>query len=171
MRHVFLVSACLAGAVALSACGKQDGEETVERAFQDVNVIDDANLNDVMLTVGDPNEAVTYFKRVTSEQPNNIEFQRGLAQLQIGGSLKNIQILQTREFIGVVQSTSRAVGAQGINLVHARTHRGNHGLHVIEVFPDTLHGRVHRVAELCLPSGIATDRFTQGLNHRAKTGL
>ncbi len=79
MRHGFLVSACLAGALALSACGKQDGEETVERAFQDVNVIDESNLNDVMLTVADPNQAVNYFRDATKAEPERIEMQRGLA--------------------------------------------------------------------------------------------
>ena len=79
MRHGFLVSACLAGAVALSACGKQDGEETVERAFQDVNVIDESNLNDVMLTVADPNQAVNYFRDAAKAEPERIDMQRGLA--------------------------------------------------------------------------------------------
>lgn len=80
MRHNSVLLALLAGATFLSACAEQSGKETVERAFQDVNVIDDANLNEVMLTVGDPNEAVTYFQRVVKEQPKNVEFQRGLAQ-------------------------------------------------------------------------------------------
>ena len=80
MRHHSVLIALFAGATLLSACGEQSGEETVERAFQDVNVIDDANLNDVMLTVADPNEAVNYFQRVVGEQPQNIEFHRGLSQ-------------------------------------------------------------------------------------------
>jgi Flp pilus assembly protein TadD len=80
MRHHSVLIALFAGATLLSACGEQSGEETVERAFQDVNVIDDANLNDVMLTVADPNEAVSYFQRVVGEQPQNIEFHRGLSQ-------------------------------------------------------------------------------------------
>lgn len=80
MRYNSVLVALLAGATFLSACAEQSGKETVERAFQDVNVIDDANLNEVMLTVGDPNEAVTYFQRVVKEQPKNVKFQRGLAQ-------------------------------------------------------------------------------------------
>ena len=34
----------------------------VQRAVKDVNVIDESNLNDIMLTVGDPNESVAYFQ-------------------------------------------------------------------------------------------------------------
>jgi Flp pilus assembly protein TadD len=79
MRHTTVLISLLAGATMLAACAEKSAEETVERAFQDVNVIDDANLNDVMLTVGDPNEAVSYFQRVIQEQPNNIEHHRGLS--------------------------------------------------------------------------------------------
>ncbi len=78
MRHPLLISLCLGSAALLSACA-ENADETVERAFQDVNVIDESNLNDVMLTVADPNEAVAYFTRATRENPDRIELQRGLA--------------------------------------------------------------------------------------------
>ena len=79
MRHPILMTAVLAGVTALSACGEKNADATVERAFQDVNVVDDANLSDVMLTVADPNEAVTYFQRTLGEKPDSVEDQRGLA--------------------------------------------------------------------------------------------
>lgn len=78
MRHPILISACLAGAVLIAGCAEKD-DETVERAFQDVNVVDESNLNDVMLTVADPNEAVNYFARTAKEKPDRIDLQRGLA--------------------------------------------------------------------------------------------
>lgn len=78
MRQQFFLSASLVGALALSACADK-GDETVERAFQDVNVIDESNLNDVMLTVADPNEAVAYFQRALKDNPDRIDLQRGLA--------------------------------------------------------------------------------------------
>lgn len=79
MRHPFFLPLCLAAAMGLSACAEKSGEETVERAFQDVNVVDESNLNDVMLTVADPNEAVSYFTRATNDNPDRIDLQRGLA--------------------------------------------------------------------------------------------
>lgn len=79
MRHPILLSACLAGIVVVSGCAKDDGAETVERAFQDVNVVDESNLSDVMLTVADPNEAVSYFAKSVGQQPDRIDLQRGLA--------------------------------------------------------------------------------------------
>ncbi|MDF1717313.1 MAG: tetratricopeptide repeat protein [Antarcticimicrobium sp.] len=79
MRHLILIPGCLAAALTLSACAEK-GSETVERAFQDVNVVDDNNLNDVMLTVADPNEAVDYFARALKSKPEKVELQRGLAK-------------------------------------------------------------------------------------------
>ena len=79
MRQIFLVSACLAGGLFLSACEDKDAS-TVERAFQDVNVVDETDLNDVMLTAADPNEAVDYFARTLQGNADRIDLQRGMAK-------------------------------------------------------------------------------------------
>ena len=79
MRHPILLAACLAGASVVAGCAEKDANATVERAFKDVNVVDENNLSDVMLTVADPNEAVNYFERATKEDPDRIDHQRGLA--------------------------------------------------------------------------------------------
>ena len=79
MRHPIIVTTAFAGVIFLSACAQKNADETVERAFQDVNVVDETNLTDVMLTVADPNEAVNFFTRSVKEDPKRIDFQRGLA--------------------------------------------------------------------------------------------
>tara|TARA_R110002110_G_scaffold152033_32_gene344593 strand:+ start:3379 stop:4218 length:840 start_codon:yes stop_codon:yes gene_type:complete len=73
------LAACIAGVTAVAGCEQKNGNETVERAFKDVNVVDETNLSDVMLTVADPNEAVSYFARSLKQSPDRIDFQRGLA--------------------------------------------------------------------------------------------
>ena len=78
MRHPLILLAALSGAFVVSACS-QSGDQTVERAFQDVNVVDESNLNEVMLTVADPNEAVSHFSRTLKDNPDRIDIQRGLA--------------------------------------------------------------------------------------------
>ena len=78
MRHPILLTLC-AAAIGLSACEKS-GDAEVERALRDINVVDETNLNDVMLTVGDPEEAVAYFARANASDPGRIELQRGLAK-------------------------------------------------------------------------------------------
>ncbi|MCT4555317.1 MAG: hypothetical protein N4A53_11560 [Pelagimonas sp.] len=79
MRHPIVVSLCVTAAVALSACEKGIDKEAVDRKFQGVNVVDETNLNEVMLTVGDPNEAVAYFKRALEQDPGRIDLMRGQA--------------------------------------------------------------------------------------------
>ncbi len=78
MRHPILFSLCAAGILAVTACDKSD--KKADRKFEAVNVVDESNLNDVMLTVADPNEAVAYFQRSTAEKPDRIDLQRGLAK-------------------------------------------------------------------------------------------
>ena len=76
MRTGVIVAAL--AALSLAGCQKPGGGNGVSRAFDGVNVIDESNLNDIMLTVADPAEAVSYFERATSEQPDRIDLKRGL---------------------------------------------------------------------------------------------
>lgn len=78
MRHP-IICAAFVGLVALSACSNNNDDE-VEEALKSVNAIDGANLSDIMLTVGDPKEAVAYFQRSSLENPDRIDLRRGLAK-------------------------------------------------------------------------------------------
>ena len=80
MRHL-VVMLSVGSAMLLSACENRDFDRAeVERAMDGVNVIDETNLNDIMLTVADPNEAVEYFKRASKQDPERLEFRRGLGK-------------------------------------------------------------------------------------------
>lgn len=78
MRQPVFKTLCFMGLVALVACAETD-QESVERAIQDVNAVDETNLSDVMLTVADPNEGVAYFQRTLQDNNDRIDLQRGLA--------------------------------------------------------------------------------------------
>jgi Tfp pilus assembly protein PilF len=77
MRHPVFVTLCLGGTVLLSAC-QDNSDARVERAMKDVNVIEESNLNEVMLTVADPAEAVAYFTKTLAQNPGRIDLMRGL---------------------------------------------------------------------------------------------
>jgi Flp pilus assembly protein TadD len=79
MRQIGFVVLCLSSALALSACQK-NSQAQVERALKDVDVVDVANLNEVMETVADPNEAVVYFTGALQKAPDRIDLKRGLAK-------------------------------------------------------------------------------------------
>ncbi|WP_323042461.1 tetratricopeptide repeat protein [Gemmobacter sp.] len=78
MRHPVILALCLGG-MALAACNRNNDAE-VARAMKSVNVIDESNLSDIMLTVGDPNEAVAYFTRTAADNPDRIDLQRNLGK-------------------------------------------------------------------------------------------
>ncbi len=80
MRHPVLLATCIAGVFAVSGCNQRQSDAEVQRAIKSVNVIDESNLNDIMLTVGDPNESVAYFQNASQQQPDRIDLKRGLAK-------------------------------------------------------------------------------------------
>lgn len=85
MRHPIFFVALAGCAFALSGCmGSNDAD--VSRALKSVNAIDETNLSDIMLTVGDPQEAVNYFSRTAAENPDRIDIQRGLAKSLVRNS-------------------------------------------------------------------------------------
>lgn len=93
MRRPILALLCLAGTAALSACqGTSDAE--VDRAIKSVNVIDESNLSDIMLTVADPKEAVAYFTKASAENPDRLDLRRGLAKslVRAGRATEGAQI-------------------------------------------------------------------------------
>ncbi len=79
MRLFSFATFCLAGVLVLSGCDKLKNPD-VDKEIDGVNVIDAANLNDIMMTVADPNEAVTYFQRSLQKEPDRLDYKRGLAK-------------------------------------------------------------------------------------------
>ncbi|MBK6467606.1 MAG: tetratricopeptide repeat protein [Rhodobacter sp.] len=85
MRQTVFAALCLGGTAFLAACnGNTDAQ--VQRAVKDVNVIDESNLNDIMLTVGDPNESVRYFQGALAKDPGRVDLMRGLAKSLVRAS-------------------------------------------------------------------------------------
>lgn len=81
MRSPFLISLLLGSVLALAACDelRLTPKDPVQEALEAVNGPEGNNLNEIMMTVADPAEAVSYFQRQLSDAPGNIESMRGLA--------------------------------------------------------------------------------------------
>ncbi len=80
MRHPALTTAlCLVGMACLSAC-QPSGKAASDRALASITEADDANMNQIMMTMADPAEAVAYFTRVSAEKPDDPALKRGLAK-------------------------------------------------------------------------------------------
>ena len=93
MRHPVLfarpalLALCLSGIATLPACQQGISRAAADKAVSEVAQVDQSNLNDIMLTVADPTEAVTYFKNALTVSPDKIELKRGLAKSLVRANL------------------------------------------------------------------------------------
>jgi Flp pilus assembly protein TadD len=135
MRHNMIMFPALVAAVfTLSAC-EQSGDEQVERALQDLNVVDETNLNDVFLTVGDPDEAVNYFTRANSGDPGRIDLMRGLAKSLIRARRASEAVTAWQE----VANHAEATDADRVELADAfiRANRWDDAANTLNAIPPT----------------------------------
>ena len=76
MRHPILWAVLAGGCLALSACGQAD----VTRAVAGAAAAEADSIRDIMLTVAEPREAVTYFQGQLTEKPGDVDRRRDLAR-------------------------------------------------------------------------------------------
>lgn len=79
MRHRVLTVLCLTGTVFLAAC-QPSADAASKRALASIDEVDQASLANIMLTMGDPAEAVAYFTKASAEKPDDLNLKRGLAK-------------------------------------------------------------------------------------------
>lgn len=77
MTRFFRFTPAALAVLVLAACNTTDAE--VDRALDPLNVIDETNMADIMLTAAAPDEAVSYFQRAVAEDGDRVDLQRGLA--------------------------------------------------------------------------------------------
>lgn len=79
MRHPGLIALLLGSAFFVSACegSKQD---SVSRAIDSVIDVDNQNMADLMLSAGNPEEAVSYFQAQVERDTSHLGNQRGLSR-------------------------------------------------------------------------------------------
>lgn len=133
MRQILCLALCFTGAAALSGCG--DHEKQTQAAIDQVTAADEANLNDIMLTVGNPDDAVAYFQKLSIEQPTRIDVKRDL-----GTSL--IRADRSTEAVGVwtaVVNSTDGTNDDKVQLASAliRTNEWTKAAEVLNTIPPT----------------------------------
>ncbi|WP_339644545.1 tetratricopeptide repeat protein [Jannaschia helgolandensis] len=98
MRHPVFFALLLGSAAILSACG-QTGQGDVTRAVNNAAAAEADSIRQIMLTVADPGEAVTYFQRQVDAEPDEIEHQRGLARSLVRGGRQSEAVLAWRKVV------------------------------------------------------------------------
>ena len=105
MRHPVFFALLLGSAAILSACG-QTGQGDVTRAVNNAAAAEADSIRQIMLTVADPGEAVTYFQRQVDIEPDEIEPQRGLARSLVRGGRQSEAVLAWRKVVDHDDSTN-----------------------------------------------------------------
>ncbi len=105
MRQNLVIASAFAAVFIVSGCQKS-GDAEVARAMRDVNVVDETNLNDVMLSVADPDEAVSYFARASANDPGRIDLMRGLASSLTRASRATEALVAWKEVIAHPEATN-----------------------------------------------------------------
>ena len=105
MRQSITTSLCLAGVLVLSACANDKGVEAA-KALKDINVIDQSNLSELMLSTGDPNEAARYFAKASQDNPDRMDLKRGLAKSLVKAHKPLEAVKVWREIIAAGQASN-----------------------------------------------------------------
>ena len=96
MRHRFVWVLLCGGAFALSGCNAlRDADVT--RAVNGAAAAEADSIRDVMLTVADPKEAVTYFNREIDNDPKDLDAKRGLARSLVRAGRTSEAVLAWRK--------------------------------------------------------------------------
>ncbi len=105
MRLFSLTVICTSLVLGLSACEKLKKPD-VDKKIDGVNVIDATNLNDIMMTVADPNEAVDYFQRALTQEPGRLDFKRGLAKSLVRAKRASEAVLVFADIVDDKEATN-----------------------------------------------------------------
>jgi Flp pilus assembly protein TadD len=134
MRHPVLPAVALLAMFGLSACG-DNGEAEVDRALEDLNVIDASGLNDIMIQAADPAEAVSYFERTLASQPDRIDLRRGLAESYARADRPTESLSAWRDVVAHPEATD----ADRVDLAGAliRTNNWDEARSVLTAIPPT----------------------------------
>jgi Tfp pilus assembly protein PilF len=65
--------------LALAAC-ETAPQVDADEGFDEIDLIEEANLTDLMLSLSDPADAVSYFEAALTREPQRVDYKRGYAQ-------------------------------------------------------------------------------------------
>lgn len=103
MRHPVTVVLCLAAVALVGGCADRDADAS--RALQSMDLIDETNLNELMLTAAEPAEAVEHFRAALESRPDRLDLQRGLARSLVRAGRPTEGLARWREIAAHPEAT------------------------------------------------------------------
>ena len=79
---------------ALAGCNALNTPAGAKRAIDSVDAVDQTNMSEIMLTVGEPAEAVAYFTKASAAKPDRVDLKRGLGKslMRAGQAAQAVQV-------------------------------------------------------------------------------
>lgn len=103
MRKSVLTLGIMLSMGMLTAC--EDGKSPQDKKI--VGVVDETNLNEIMMTVADPNEAVNYFRDSLNRDPSRLDLKRGLAKSLVRAKRAEEAVLIFDQIVATKEVTSQ----------------------------------------------------------------
>lgn len=104
MRTVHVMTTILMSTLVLSGCEGKFGADP-RTADISVDAIDGTGLSDIMLNTSDPNEAVAYFSRASSQKPDRIDLQRNLAKSLVRAKQPEVAVATWQQVVAHKDAT------------------------------------------------------------------
>lgn len=100
----------------LAACNSLSSPIGAKRAIASVDAVDETNLTELMLTTGDPAEAVEFFQKASLEKPDRIDLKRGLGKslMRAGRNEQAVQVWTTITALPEANSEDRTALAEAL---------------------------------------------------------
>jgi Flp pilus assembly protein TadD len=110
-----------ASTLMLAGCDElQLAGDPVQDALDAVTASDEAGLNEIMMTVADPEEAIAYFRRMSANEPENLDHKRALAASLIRGDRASEAVTVLSKIV----NSDAGTDADRVNLVDALVRAG-----------------------------------------------
>lgn len=95
MRHVASLALGLCLSFGVAACNPNPSDQQVQQAIDDASAVEQGNINELMMTVSDPNDSVAYFQNATQNNPDDPVLKRflGKSLLRAGKADQAVRIL------------------------------------------------------------------------------
>ncbi|MEM8753274.1 MAG: tetratricopeptide repeat protein [Pseudomonadota bacterium] len=118
MNRILRAAAAPAAILLVAACATEsfDAPTDFNKGSETTNVIDATNLNDLMLTISDPEDAVSYFRTSLAAEPGRVDFKRGYA-LSLARARRHadaVRIFEELEAQGVADAELRLEHAHSL---------------------------------------------------------
>lgn len=75
-----LANLAILATITMTGCSNPEADREAIASLDGLNVIDEANLNEIMLDFADPNQAANYFRNALQNEPDRLEFKQGYAR-------------------------------------------------------------------------------------------